>query len=128
MRTSSKFVLAGIVIIIAYFIDMFFFQIGLEMLRFIGYGIFIVLALWILHGILAHPRDKKLHRAEEFITHPFLMICLLIAGIVFIVLAIYNLFTSSVILVTFAFMLEVGILFILLAYNNMKEGRKRGHW
>ena len=129
MRTSSKFIFAGIVTVVAYLLDLLFFQAGgLELLRIIGYLIFGLILVWILHGIVMEKRDKKLQRAEELVTHPFLMLCLLIAGVAFIALALYNIFVSNILLVTFAFMLEIGILFILLAYNNMKEGRKRGHW
>jgi len=128
MRTSSKFIFSGVVIAVAYLLDLLFFQAGLEILRIVGYVVFGLILLWIVHGITTEKKDKKLQRAEEFVTHPFLMLCLLIAGVAFIALAFYNFFISNVLLVTFAFMLEIGILFILLAYNNMKEGRKRGHW
>jgi fatty acid desaturase len=128
MRNSSKFVIAGLFIVIAYLVDVLFFNVSLEIIRIAGYVVFAVLVAWVIHGIAVEKKGKKTHRAEELLTHPFLMICLLTAGILFIILAIYNLIVSNLIIITFTFMLEIGILFILLAYNNMKEGRKRGHW
>ncbi|MBI5061781.1 MAG: hypothetical protein HZB67_05720 [Candidatus Aenigmarchaeota archaeon] len=128
MRTSSKFVLAGIIVVLSFIVNMLFFNTGLEIISFIGYAVFILLVLWIVHGILAEEKGRKTHRLEEFITHPFLMFFLLLFGIAMLLLAIYNIFMERMDIVLFLLMLEISVLFILLAYNNIREGRKRGHW
>jgi hypothetical protein len=128
MRTSSRFILAGIIIFVFYILDMIFFQFGVEYISIAGYVLFAILVIWILHGLTVGEKGKKLHRAEELLTHPFLMLCLFVLGIALIIVAIYYIFTGNAVILAIAVMIELGIVFVLYAYNNMKEGRKRGHW
>ena len=127
MRTSSKFVLAGIIIFVSYIIDLVFFRFGLEILAIIGYILFGIIVIWIVHGI--RQERRRSHRAEEFLTQPLLMVTLAVVGIAFILVSIYNfLITKSIVLVNFLFLIEIGVLLFLLAWNNWREGQKRGHW
>ncbi len=128
MRTSTVFVIAGAAIVFLYAVDAAFFNIGVELLALAGSVVFLLLVLWILHGAVTERGSRRLHRFEEFVTHPCLIVLLFMFGAVLLIASVYYLFAKSVGMPEFLLMIEIGALSIILAYNNGKEGRKRGHW